>query len=86
MVQMRAVVYEGPFKVSIGKVNKPTILHPNDVIVKGTCFPSGTVTGLMQYPFYSHDVVHLRKVEYLLGHILGSCFSDADGLQRSAHV
>ena len=36
MGQMRAVVYEGPFKVSIGKVDKPKILHPNDVIVKGT--------------------------------------------------
>ena len=36
MVQMRAVVYEGPFKVSIKNVEKPTILHPNDVIVRGT--------------------------------------------------
>ena len=36
MVQMRAVVYEGPFKVSIKHVEKPTIKHPNDVIVKGT--------------------------------------------------
>ncbi|KAF7796057.1 hypothetical protein EIP86_007228 [Pleurotus ostreatoroseus] len=36
MVQMRAVVYEAPFKVSIRNVEKPKILHPNDVIVKIT--------------------------------------------------
>jgi threonine dehydrogenase-like Zn-dependent dehydrogenase len=36
MGQMRAVVYEGPFKVSIGKVDRPKLLHPNDVIVKVT--------------------------------------------------
>ena len=35
MVQMRAVVYDGPFKVSIQNVEKPEIQHPNDVIVKG---------------------------------------------------
>ncbi len=34
MVQMRAVVYDEPFKVSIQNVEKPTLLHPNDVIVK----------------------------------------------------
>ncbi|THH00351.1 hypothetical protein EW026_g2182 [Hermanssonia centrifuga] len=36
MVQMRAVVYDEPFKVSIQNVEKPTLLHPNDVIVKIT--------------------------------------------------
>lgn len=36
MSQMRAVVYDGPFKVSIGKVEKPKILHANDVIVRVT--------------------------------------------------
>ncbi|KAI0051079.1 GroES-like protein [Auriscalpium vulgare] len=34
--KMRAVVYDGPFKVSIGEVERPKILHPNDVLVKIT--------------------------------------------------
>ncbi|KAJ3880381.1 hypothetical protein F5051DRAFT_481303 [Lentinula edodes] len=34
---MRAVVYEKPFTVSVLEVPKPTILHPDDVIVKGDC-------------------------------------------------
>jgi len=33
---MRAVVYNKPFNVSIQKVNKPKIQHPDDVIVKIT--------------------------------------------------
>ncbi|KAJ3887456.1 hypothetical protein C8J55DRAFT_479499 [Lentinula edodes] len=33
---MRAVVYEKPFTVSVLEVPKPTILHPDDVIVKVT--------------------------------------------------
>lgn len=33
---MRAVVYDKPFSVSIQEVPKPTIVHPNDVIVKVT--------------------------------------------------
>ncbi|KAJ3539556.1 hypothetical protein NM688_g6345 [Phlebia brevispora] len=33
---MRAVVYDEPFKVSVRHVEKPKILHPNDVIVKVT--------------------------------------------------
>ncbi|KAG6917501.1 hypothetical protein DXG01_002365 [Tephrocybe rancida] len=37
MSTMRAVVYDGPFKVSIQQVKKPTILHPDDIIVKATC-------------------------------------------------
>lgn len=32
---MRAVVYDKPFSVSVREVPKPTILHPDDVIVKG---------------------------------------------------
>ena len=32
--KMRAVVYDGPFKVSVREVEKPKILRPNDVIVK----------------------------------------------------
>jgi hypothetical protein len=35
MSNMRAVVYDKPFSVSVQEVAKPTILHPNDVIVKG---------------------------------------------------
>jgi len=33
---MRAVVYKGPFEVSIEDVEKPKIQHPNDVIVRIT--------------------------------------------------
>ncbi|KAK7032464.1 hypothetical protein VNI00_013022 [Paramarasmius palmivorus] len=33
---MRAVVYDKPFSVSIQEVPKPTILHPDDIIVKVT--------------------------------------------------
>ncbi|KAE9407563.1 GroES-like protein [Gymnopus androsaceus JB14] len=33
---MRAVVYDKPFSVSVREVPKPTILHPDDVIVKVT--------------------------------------------------
>ncbi|KAF8056541.1 hypothetical protein FPV67DRAFT_1729449 [Lyophyllum atratum] len=36
MATMRAVVYEQPFKVSVQQVKKPTILHPDDIIVKVT--------------------------------------------------
>ena len=34
MVKMRAVVYKGPFEVEVSEVEKPSILHPSDVIVK----------------------------------------------------
>ena len=33
---MKAVVYQGPFSVSVENVPDPEILHPNDVIVKIT--------------------------------------------------
>lgn len=33
---MKAVVYEGPFKVAVKQVEQPKIQHPNDVIVKVT--------------------------------------------------
>jgi len=33
---MRAVVYEGPFKVAVKQVEDPKIQHPNDVIVRIT--------------------------------------------------
>jgi threonine dehydrogenase-like Zn-dependent dehydrogenase len=32
---MRAVVYDKPFSVTVREVEKPTILHPDDIIVKG---------------------------------------------------
>lgn len=32
--KMRAVVYDGPFKVSVQEVEKPKIQHPCDVIVR----------------------------------------------------
>ncbi|KAJ7911837.1 hypothetical protein B0H13DRAFT_2251050 [Mycena leptocephala] len=34
--KMRAVVYDGPFSVSVQEVAKPHILHPDDIIVKVT--------------------------------------------------
>ncbi|KAG5731482.1 hypothetical protein E4T56_gene4377 [Termitomyces sp. T112] len=36
MATMRAVVYEKPFKVSVQRVQRPAIVHPDDVIVKVT--------------------------------------------------
>ncbi|KAF7296784.1 Glutathione-independent formaldehyde dehydrogenase [Mycena indigotica] len=36
MSKMRAVVYDKPFKVTVREVEKPKILHPDDVIVKVT--------------------------------------------------
>nr|GAT48219.1 glutathione-independent formaldehyde dehydrogenase [Mycena chlorophos] len=36
MTKMRAVVYDEAFKVTVREVDKPTILHPDDVIVKVT--------------------------------------------------
>ena len=32
---MRAVVYDKPFTVTVREVEKPKILHPDDIIVKG---------------------------------------------------
>lgn len=32
---MRAVVYDKPFSVTVRDVPKPTILHPDDIIVRG---------------------------------------------------
>lgn len=34
-MSMRAVVYKKPYEVAIEHVKRPTILHPDDVIVKG---------------------------------------------------
>lgn len=34
-MSMRAVVYDEPFKVTVRSVQKPKILHPDDIIVKG---------------------------------------------------
>ncbi|KAG6856607.1 hypothetical protein H0H87_002562 [Tephrocybe sp. NHM501043] len=50
---MRAVVYDGPFQVSIQHVKKPTILHPDDIIVKG----------LLHYllrPLYDAKIMHIN--------------------------
>jgi glutathione-independent formaldehyde dehydrogenase len=33
---MRAVVYQGPFEVSVDNVDDPRIEHPNDAIVNIT--------------------------------------------------
>lgn len=34
--KMKAVHYEGPFKVSVKEVDMPKIQHPDDVIIKVT--------------------------------------------------
>jgi len=34
--KMKAVHYEGPFKVSVKEIDMPKILHPDDVIIKVT--------------------------------------------------
>ena len=71
MVQMRAVVYDGPFKVSIQNVEKPEIQHPNDVIVKSTLsLVSYPIIRLTWSPLPSHDLLHLWQVEYLISHVL----------------
>ncbi|VDB85592.1 unnamed protein product [Peniophora sp. CBMAI 1063] len=36
MTKMRAVVYKGPFEVEVSEVDKPSIQHPSDVIVRIT--------------------------------------------------
>jgi threonine dehydrogenase-like Zn-dependent dehydrogenase len=36
MATMKAVNYQGPFKVTVEEVPKPKIEHPDDVIVKVT--------------------------------------------------
>ena len=33
--KMRAVVYKKPFEVAIEEVERPTLTHPDDIIVKG---------------------------------------------------
>lgn len=34
--KMRAVHYEGPFKVSVRETDRPEIEHPDDAIIKVT--------------------------------------------------
>jgi len=36
MVQMKAVHYEGPFKVSVKEIPRPKLEHPDDAIIKVT--------------------------------------------------
>ena len=75
MTKMRAVVYEGPFKVSVQEVEKPKILHPCDVIVKGT---SCRVLSLACNADARHQLRPAASVE-------GQCLSIAAGptLMRS---
>lgn len=35
-IRMKAVNYQGPFKVKVEEVPKPSIEHPDDVVVKVT--------------------------------------------------
>ena len=62
---MRAVVYDQPFKVTVREVEKPKILHPDDIIVKGKSFNMGLMHHLSTFFLIlvsSHDVLHLWKV------------------------
>ncbi|KAJ3714379.1 hypothetical protein C8R42DRAFT_779496 [Lentinula raphanica] len=54
---MRAVVYEKPFSVSVLEVPKPSILHPDDVIVKGRpCHSTYLTTTNQQRRCLAQDV------------------------------
>jgi hypothetical protein len=59
---MRAVVYDKPFSVSVREVEKPTILHPDDIIVKGQRLFILARKSLLTLGKISYDIVHLRKV------------------------
>ena len=59
---MRAVVYDKPFTVTVREVEKPKILHPDDIIVKGKpCVPQ-FVLPLSASCATSDDNMHLWKV------------------------
>ena len=57
---MKALHYDGPFKVSIQEVEKPKIQHPDDVIIKVSV--NGVITvpisRLIRCPGYND--LHLR--------------------------
>jgi hypothetical protein len=65
MSTMRAVVYDSPFKVSVRNVPKPTILHPDDVIVKGILELSCLHIHQTQSLFSNHNL-YLRQVQNAL--------------------
>lgn len=44
--KMKAVYYEGPFKVSVKEIEAPAIQHPDDAIIKVT-----TAGSLFLFPF-----------------------------------
>ena len=44
--KMKAVYYEGPFKVSVKEIEAPTIQHPDNAIIKAT-----TAGSLFLFPF-----------------------------------
>lgn len=47
--KMKAVHYEGPFKISVKEIEMPKIQHPDDVIIKVTT--AGTYYAHMQQAF-----------------------------------
>lgn len=47
--KMKALNYQGPFKVKVEEVPKPTIQHPDDVIVKVTT--TGMVYGGIPFSY-----------------------------------
>jgi threonine dehydrogenase-like Zn-dependent dehydrogenase len=64
---MRAVVYDEPFKVTVRSVQKPTILHPDDIIVKGTrTFLNIFGEAKSDSQMGSHYYLHLWQVNLLV--------------------
>ncbi|KAJ7895151.1 hypothetical protein B0H14DRAFT_2681436 [Mycena olivaceomarginata] len=53
--KMRAVVYDKPFSVSVREVEKPTILHPDDIIVKATCTCTKARTAAQAGIVFGHE-------------------------------
>ena len=61
---MRAVVWKKAFEVVVQDVPKPEILHPDDIIVKGsyTFFRRFYLLVLMYCPVPSDNCWYMRKV------------------------
>ena len=71
--KMRAVVYDGPFKVSVREVEKPKIQHPCDVIVKSMSPVLMTVlVSMLLMAVDSHNELHLWQVGNLISSLAQS--------------
>ncbi len=56
---MKAVNYQGPFKVQVEDVPRPTIEHPDDVVIKVT------TAGMMPVPRLQHFTSWLTRMDVL---------------------